>query len=100
MCIRDRRNETPQKLVGEVGLVPDGSGAIEVGYWVRSSETGQGFAQAALSLFVEWVHKEICVEVLADIDPVNPASAAVAARSGFVVDRAGSRLWQYRPAPR
>ena len=94
------RNETPRVLVGEVGLVPNDSGTVEMGYWIRSSETGQGYAQAALSLLAEWVYEEICTEVFADIDPANPASAAVAERAGFVLDHDGSRLWQYRPAPR
>lgn len=81
-----------QRLLGGASLHPyPGPGALEVGYWVRSSELRRGIAStaaAALTRHAFIAHGVERVEIWCD--ETNLASAAVAEALGFA--RAGSRV--------
>lgn len=76
-------------IVGSCGLMPRiGVRALEIGYWVDSRHTGRGIATTAARLLTEAAFG------LADIDRVeihcdeaNLASAAVARKAGYRLDR-------------
>lgn len=73
------------RLLGGIGLhrmaTPD---ALELGYWVQASESGQGYvteaveASTAMALALPGIHR---IEI--HCDPRNAASIAVARRAGF-----------------
>ena len=74
------------RLVGSAGLhrtdwaLP----ATEVGYWVRTSEVGQGYASEAVSALTTWALEGLGVTRVALVtDELNVASRAVALRCGF-----------------
>ena len=73
------------RVIGGAGLHPrTRPGWLEIGYWIRSSETGQGFATevaAALADCAFRVHGASGVEIRCD--PRNARSAAVPQRLGF-----------------
>jgi ribosomal-protein-serine acetyltransferase len=80
------------ELLGGASLHPyPGPGALEVGYWVRSSRHGRGIARraaAALTRHAFHAHGVERVEIWCD--PENHASAAVARALGFT--HVGTRL--------
>ncbi|NPC49215.1 N-acetyltransferase [Corallococcus sp. AB032C] len=74
------------EVLGGMGLHPRvGEGALEIGYWISASHTGQGLATeiagalTRVAFEVEGVRR---VEI--HCDPRNVRSAAVARRLGFV----------------
>jgi len=74
------------RLLGSVGLhrtdwaLP----ATEVGYWLRSSATGQGFAAEAVAALTDWAFTGLgAVRVALVTDALNTGSRAVATRCGF-----------------
>lgn len=72
-------------LIGGCGLMRRrGPGAIEIGYWIHSDHTGQGFATEAAAILVEtaWALDGICRIVIRH-DSANPASGRVAEKLGF-----------------
>lgn len=78
-----------QALVGSAGLhrtdwsVPK----TEVGYWIRSSMTGRGYASEAVTALTHWALTGLGaarVELVTDAD--NAASRAVATRCGFALE--------------
>ena len=74
------------EVVGGTGLHPRiGEGALEIGYWVRASRAGSGFATemaAALTLVAFEVSEVERVEIR--VDPANAASLAIPRKLGFV----------------
>lgn len=77
------------RVLGGSGLRPCATAErLEIGYWIRSSETGQGLAAeaaGALADFAFRVHGVAAVEIRCD--PRNLASAAVPRRLGFRHER-------------
>lgn len=78
--------KTTGRLVGSVGLhrtdwaVPK----TEVGYWLRSSATGQGYATEGVNALTAWALDELgATRVELVTDELNLASRAVAERCGF-----------------
>lgn len=74
-----------EEVVGGTGLHPRvGPGALEIGYWIRSSRIGRGYA-TELSAALTRVAFEVCgvdrVEIR--VDPANAASLAVPRRLGY-----------------
>lgn len=74
------------RLVGSAGLhrtdwaLP----ATEVGYWVRTSETGKGYATEAVDALTVWALEGLgATRVALVTDELNVASRAVALRCGF-----------------
>lgn len=79
-------NKDSGRLVGSVGLhrTDWNEPKTEVGYWIRSSEVGNGYASEGVKVLADWALSElqaIRVELVTLED--NAASRAVAARCGF-----------------
>ena len=77
------------RLVGSVGLhrtdwtVP----CTEVGYWVRPSEAGRGWASEGVRTVVDWAFEGLgAVRVALVSDAENLASRWVAERCGFMLE--------------
>lgn len=77
------------RLVGSVGLhrtdwaLP----RTEVGYWIRSGDTGRGFASEGVAALTDWALtalKAVRVELVTD--ERNRGSRAVAERTGYVLE--------------
>src|SRR3974377_277545 len=63
------------------------SGKFEIGYWVRTKFMGQGFVTEAVNGITNFAFKQLHanrVEIRCDAD--NIRSAAVAKRSGFLLE--------------
>jgi RimJ/RimL family protein N-acetyltransferase len=73
------------RVIGGAGLHPRTEpGRLEIGYWIRSSEAGKGYATeaaAALTARAFSLHGVDAVEIRCD--PRNARSAAVPRRLGF-----------------
>ncbi|HEY9375308.1 GNAT family N-acetyltransferase [Streptomyces sp.] len=72
--------------VGGIGFhtVPDGDGAVEIGYDVVDSARGQGYATEAVRALADWAFAQPEVASLrARVDGDNDASRQVLARAGF-----------------
>ena len=74
------------------GEMPEGD--IEIGYFLRKDEWGQGYVSEAVSRVLEFAFSVACLEeIVAVIDPRNAASRKVLERTGFLSE--GDR-WAYR----
>jgi len=73
-------------LAGSIGLMTRrGPGVLEIGYWTRTSHTGRGYMTAAVEALTRVAFTLPGIERVAILhDAGNPASAAVAAKAGFV----------------
>jgi len=83
------------ELAGGAGLHPRvGPGGAEIGYWVRSDRTGRGYATSAARALTEaaftYLHDLERVEI--HMDQANGASAAVARKLGYRLDREEDRM--------
>jgi RimJ/RimL family protein N-acetyltransferase len=83
------------RLVGSFGLhrtdwaLP----ATEVGYWLRPSAWGEGFATEGVNALVAWAFEGLCAERVALVtDEANRASCRVAERCGFVLEGVQRRM--------
>ena len=66
-----------------LGEVPEGD--IEIGYFLRKSEWGQGYVSEAVKRLLEFAFSVASLEeIVAVIDPRNTASRKVLARTGFL----------------
>lgn len=77
-------------LIGSIGLMTRmGPGTLEIGYWMRTPWAGRGHMTAAVDTLARVALTLDGVErVTVRYDEANKASAAVAAKAGFVeVDR-------------
>ncbi len=77
------------ELVGGCGLMSRvGPGALEIGYWVDTRHTGRGIATESARLLAHAALSASGIErVEIHCDEANGASAAVARRLGFRLDR-------------
>jgi RimJ/RimL family protein N-acetyltransferase len=75
----------PAVPIGGCGLYPRvGPGALEIGYWLATSATGQGFAtEAAAALGDEGLHLDGVERIEIRCDPDNDASMRVPRRLGY-----------------
>jgi RimJ/RimL family protein N-acetyltransferase len=73
-------------LVGAIGLMTRmGPGVLEIGYWMRTAFTGRGYMTAAVKAMTRVALTQPGIERVAIChDAANVASAAVAAKAGFV----------------
>jgi ribosomal-protein-serine acetyltransferase len=73
-------------LIGSMGLMTrPGPGVLEIGYWLRTPWTGRGLTTAAVRVLTRVALTLPGVErVIIRHDRANGASAAVAAKAGFV----------------
>jgi RimJ/RimL family protein N-acetyltransferase len=76
---------TERSLLGGIGLHPRlGPGALEIGYWMRASATGQGYAtEAARALTQVALALPGIARVEIRCDPANARSAAIPRRLGY-----------------
>ncbi|MEV6492850.1 GNAT family N-acetyltransferase [Actinoplanes sp. NPDC051633] len=74
------------ELVGSIGLMTRmGPGVLEIGYWLRTSRTGQGYMTAAVEAITRVAFELPGIDRAAIRHDVrNARSAAVAERAGFV----------------
>ena len=82
-------SRNPERFVGGSGLHPRSSDATrrEIGYWIRDSATGQGYAAEAVSAIATAGFQSLgltAVEIRASAR--NVASHRVAERAGFVLE--------------
>jgi RimJ/RimL family protein N-acetyltransferase len=82
-------NKETGRLIGSMGLhrtdwtVPK----TEVGYWVRTSEVGRGYASEGVDVLVEWALSELhATRVELVTLEQNIGSRAVAERCGFTLE--------------
>lgn len=82
-------DKATDRLVASVGLhrtdwtIP----TTEVGYWVRSSETGKGYASECVAAMSTWALEQLgAARIKLVTDEQNGASRAVAKRCGFVLE--------------
>lgn len=82
-------NRTTKRLVASIGLhrtdwsIPK----TEVGYWVRSSEVGNGYASEGVAALTAWALNELrAARVELVTDEQNMGSRAVAQRCGFTLE--------------
>jgi RimJ/RimL family protein N-acetyltransferase len=77
---------TSGRFLGSGALLPYvGPGALEVGYWVRNSESRRGLATRAAAALIRYAFREKVIERMELwTKPGNEPSAAVARRLGFV----------------
>ncbi|WP_229075607.1 GNAT family N-acetyltransferase [Actinoplanes sp. DH11] len=77
---------TVGELIGSIGLMTRfGPGALEIGYWLRTPWAGRGHMTAAVRVLARVALSLPGIErVVIRHDEANGASAAVAAKAGFV----------------
>ncbi len=80
---------TTGEVVGRVGFwMPGGAGAVELGWVIRPSRWGQGFATEATSAALNWLWTQATVKyVESHIQPDNVKSIKVATKVGMRFDR-------------
>ena len=78
--------ETDQQIVGSCGFKNQPqAGRVEIGYGVSAACRRQGAASAAVSALLKLAFSNGVTEVLAEIAPLNAASAAVVQKAGFKI---------------
>ena len=81
-----------QRLLGAVGLMPDGPGSAELAYWVRPEQRGRGIASRAVQAVTPWAHRDLALpRIWLEIRPGNEASLGVARRAGYRFEQRLSR---------
>src|SRR5690349_13251326 len=76
------------RLVGAVGLMPDGPGSAELAYWVRPEERGRGIALRVVQSKTQWAHSSMgIVRMWLEINPDNAPSLRIAQRAGYRLER-------------
>jgi len=82
------------RVLGEVGLSAFDSGraAARIGWWTAEPERGRGVATAMVRALTDWAHEGPLAlrAVVAEVDPANPASTAVARAAGYELVAEGS----------
>lgn len=75
------------RVLGEVGLssFDDDRSAARIGWWTTPGDRGRGVATAMVTAMTVWAHDGPLGlrTVVAEVDEANPASLAVARRSGY-----------------
>src|SRR3954454_22829207 len=83
------------RLVGKASIHPHGNGEMEVGYWLRPSALGHGYATIAVRSMTAYL-KPTSSRVFAEVRVDNESSIRVMERSGYsrveVIDRNWGRV--------
>jgi RimJ/RimL family protein N-acetyltransferase len=84
-------------VVGGIGLFgPPEDGRVELGYGIVESRRGQGYAsEAARALVAHALGLPAVTEVVAGVDPANPASARVLEKAGLCFRSSDGAEHQY-----
>ncbi|WP_158710250.1 GNAT family N-acetyltransferase [Streptomyces sp. NRRL F-5126] len=73
-----------QRLLGAVGLMPDGPGSMELAYWIRPEERRRRLASLAVPAITSWAHDALGVpRIWLEINPLNEPSLHLAQRAGY-----------------
>lgn len=73
-----------ERLLGAVGLMPDGPGSVELAYWIRPEQRRQGIASRAVRAITPRVHDVLgASRVWLEISPGNQPSLGLAERVGY-----------------
>ncbi len=78
-----------RRILGCIGLILRDLAIpyFEIGYWVRSSESGKGYISRAVNLIEQFAVNEFCVRRLEiKMSTSNLASRRVAERAGFTLE--------------
>jgi RimJ/RimL family protein N-acetyltransferase len=77
-----------ERLVGALGVMPDGPTTAELAYWVRPEGRRRGIALRGLQALTEWAHTAAgLTRVWLEIDPDNAPSLALAQRAGYRLEQ-------------
>jgi len=80
-------------LIGVCFLDRNSDQELEIGYYLRRDQWGQGFATEIVKAVVSFAFTELGAQrVLARVDPGNPASVRVVERAAFRLERQEKRL--------
>jgi RimJ/RimL family protein N-acetyltransferase len=72
------------RLLGALGLMPDGPDSAELAYWVRPESRRQGLALRGINALTSWAHRDAgLARVWLEINPENTASLRLAERAGY-----------------
>jgi RimJ/RimL family protein N-acetyltransferase len=72
------------RLLGALGLMPDGPGSAELAYWVRPENRRQGLALHAIHALTRWAHQDAGLgRIWLEINPDNTPSLRLAERAGY-----------------
>ncbi|MEU3854062.1 GNAT family protein [Streptomyces sp. NPDC029554] len=72
------------RLLGAIGLMPDGPGSIELAYWIRPEERRRGIASRAVHATTSWAHDALgAAKIWLEINPGNEPSLHLAQRAGY-----------------
>jgi RimJ/RimL family protein N-acetyltransferase len=76
------------EVIGGTGLhARVGEGGLEIGYWIRASQAGQGFATEAAAALTAVAFRVCDVDrVEIRVDPGNEASLRIPAKLGFALE--------------
>ncbi len=80
--------QSDERFLGMIGLLIGDPAvpAYEMGYWLRSSETGKGYMRDAVSLLEHHVFTQLGAEKIEiRAAPANQSSRTVAERSGYIL---------------
>ena len=73
-----------ERLLGAVGLMPDRPASIELAYWTRPEQRGQGIASRAVQAITLQAHHALgASRVWLEINPRNQPSLRLAQRLGY-----------------
>jgi RimJ/RimL family protein N-acetyltransferase len=87
----------PDRLAGSISLFAFAARhrRAEVGYWITTGSRGRGFGAAAVRTITDWGFASLGlgrIELMAAT--INPASQAVAERSGYTREAVMRRAWR------
>ncbi|MCG8383640.1 MAG: GNAT family N-acetyltransferase [Gammaproteobacteria bacterium] len=80
--------QSDERFLGMIGLLigDPATPTYEIGYWLRSSETGKGYMRDAVSLLEHHVFTQLGAEQIEiRTEPANHSSRTVAERSGYIL---------------
>lgn len=76
------------RLVGALGLMPDGPDSAELAYWVRPEDRRRGIALRGVRAVTAWAHASAGLARLwLEIDPGNTPSLRLAERAAYRLER-------------
>ncbi len=80
------------ELLGRIGCHegPDGSGEVEIGYYVAEARRGAGLGGRIVDAFLGWLREQSVERVSASVRPDNVPSLRILERRGFV--RTGTQI--------
>jgi RimJ/RimL family protein N-acetyltransferase len=85
--LQSQQSQPSQQLLGAIGLMPDGQGSIELAYWMRPEQRGQGITARAVRAATAWAHHGLAVaRIWLEINPANEPSLRVAQRAGYTFE--------------